>query len=249
MTDGPGKELLFVGGCPRSGTTALTRLLNRHGDILLGNERFYRVFERGELTPGHFAKARFLRFEPGDTHDEPPGLDTGPHAHFAGAAAETRYDAARMIGDKYPPIFRSYGMVAERFDDTHIVYILRNPVSVAESYQARADDRSDRWPFDGLRAVLDWNESVAATRAALGRGLRITVVTYEAVLRSAEAVAALVARLGLSARFARPIDGLLNSAPARNDTVPGRHDTIRRHVCLHADFETYRALVTEHAIA
>lgn len=246
MTD---KELLFVGGCARSGTTVLTRMLNAHPDVLLGNERFYRVFERGELTRAHFARRRFLTFEPGDTHDEPPGLAMGDRPHFLGEAADERYDAARMVGDKYPPIFRVYDMVAERFQDTHIVYILRNPVSVAESYQARADDVSDRWPFDFARAVRDWNESVASTLAALGRGLRVTVVTYEAVIRSADAVRGVLGRLGLSPQLARPFDDILAHGAALAGRPLPRDETIRQHVCRNADFESYRALITEHAIA
>lgn len=242
------KQLLFVGGCPRSGTTALTRLLNRHGDILLGNERYYRVIERGELMAGHFVRDRFLDIEAGDTHDEQPGGETGANPHWVGEDPSVRWDDARMVGDKYPPIFRAYDMVAERFFDAHIVYVLRNPVSVAESYQARAEDVSDRWPFDFARAIRDWNESVAATRSALERGLRITVVAYETVLRSAEVVAALAQKLGLEAQFARPVDGLLNRAAALADKPVRRNETIRRHVCLNADFENYRALA-ERAVA
>ena len=242
------RELIFVGGCPRSGTTALTRLLNAHRDVLIGNERYYLRLKDGALTPEHFDRERFLAIEEGDTHPNDPGLVFGDKPHWLGMDADEKWEEARLIGDKHPPLWRSYALLAERFASAHILYLIRNPFSVAESYQARFDDEADHWPFDAARGVRDWNESVAATLAAAAK-LRLTVVTYEAVLRSAEAVGALLGRLGLSAeRFARPVTGLLAEANAlAGKTVP-RNEDIRQHVCLNADLQSYRQLVRQHAI-
>ncbi len=231
-----------MGGCPRSGTTALTRLLNRHSDVLIGNERYYRVIERGELTPAHFEMDRFLSIEPGDTHDEPPGMDEGPNPHWVGVDPGGKVEAARMIGDKYPPIFRAYPMLAERFADAHIVYVLRNPVSVAESYQGRADDVADRWPFDHRRAVDDWNRSVRATAEALADGMRITVVAYETMMAGG-AIGALLAALGVGMRFVRPVDDLSETARIVATKVAPRDEAVRQYVCLNADTASYAALM------
>lgn len=243
-----GKATLILGGCPRSGTTALARALNAHPQILLGNERFYRVIERNALTAEHFSRERFVRIEPGDTHDEPPGMEEGPNPHWLGDDPGTKYDAARVVGDKYPPVFRAYDMLADRFAQAYIVYVIRNPLSVAESYQVRAENVADRWPFDYERGILDWNESVAATCRALDEGIRIIVVAYETILRSADAVGALVARLGLDPERLGSLDRLVHEARVLAHKPAPRNETIRQHVCLNADFESYRALLGQHAI-
>ncbi|NNE74056.1 MAG: hypothetical protein HKN26_10355, partial [Acidimicrobiales bacterium] len=39
------RNFLFVAGCARSGTTALTNLLNQHADLAISIERFNRITE------------------------------------------------------------------------------------------------------------------------------------------------------------------------------------------------------------
>lgn len=236
------RELLFVGGCPRSGTTALTRLLNRHRSVLLGNERYYLRWENGTLGREHFARERFLAIQEGDTHPRDPGLVFGERAHWVGEDAAAKWDEARLIGDKHPPMWRIFSLIEDRFPNAHILFVLRNPLSVAESYQARFDDAADHWPFDAARGVRDWNDSVTAAAAALRRGARMTVVAYETMFRSMAAVGAMLTRLGLGADFARPVDDLVGAAGTLADKSVRRNEALRRNVALTADFESYRTL-------
>jgi len=53
-------KYLFVAGCPRSGTTALVKILNSHDQIILGMERFKYV---NKITPNHFTKTNFLALD------------------------------------------------------------------------------------------------------------------------------------------------------------------------------------------
>ena len=62
------RRYAFITGCSRSGTTALTRLLNRHPDVAIGYERNNRLAGRGLLTPSLFEPERFRRFEADDSH-------------------------------------------------------------------------------------------------------------------------------------------------------------------------------------
>lgn len=52
---------LFIAGCPRSGTTALTRYLNLHPEILLCIER-YKYLDPERITPDLFTFKRILNY-------------------------------------------------------------------------------------------------------------------------------------------------------------------------------------------
>lgn len=248
-TPAPGRAEtpLFVGGCPRSGTTALTRLLNRHRDVLIGNERFYRVIERGELSPACFEPERFLDLREGDTHDEPPGgvAQGAPGAkdpYWLDVDAVRRLPGAHVLGDKYPPVFRAYPLVAERFAAPRVLYVLREPLSVMESYQDRADDPDDAWHFDAARGLADWNESVGRTRSAMASGLEVVVVAYEDVLFGADAVSRMLAALRLDPDGWENDPGpLLRRGGAERPTP--RRTSLRRAVAEQADLDGYRALL------
>lgn len=227
---------LIVGGCPRSGTTAMMRLLNGHPKVCLGDERYYWRFERGELDAGLFEPDRFFELAEADRHwdegREPlPGL------------TKEDYDAAAWRGDKYPPLWRAYDAIAERLPDARIVCVLRNPLSVAESYAARAEDGEDAWHFGPDRALDDWNEAVRAALAAVRAGRDVVVATYEAVFAPGADHGPLFAALGLSAGPAWPAsEAVTAQAAAVFRREEPRNETLRQAVCLRADFAAYRAL-------
>ena len=65
------KKYLFVGGLARSGTSALTELLNGHSEIAIGMERYKYLFGNGELfTRGEelFEKQKFFEWSPTETN-------------------------------------------------------------------------------------------------------------------------------------------------------------------------------------
>jgi Sulfotransferase family len=72
----------FVFGCPRSGTTAVVRLLQAHPRVVIGMERhkflLSRRRDRAKFGPALFEPERFFDFRPGDTNVNP---DLG---HFTG---------------------------------------------------------------------------------------------------------------------------------------------------------------------
>ena len=64
------KNMLFICGCSRSGTSVSTEFLNSHGKLAIGLERYgKRLRLNGRLPPGLFTKARFCEtFDPDDSH-------------------------------------------------------------------------------------------------------------------------------------------------------------------------------------
>ncbi|WP_108661520.1 sulfotransferase family protein [Acuticoccus kandeliae] len=236
------KTILFVGGCPRSGTTALTRLLNCHPDILLGNERYYWPMDKHHATPDLFDRARFLEIREGDTH-------SGARDPYAGSDADQKFDGARYVGDKYPPIYRAYDFLAERFPDARVIAIVRNPFSVAESYEVRARNDGDDWRRDHAQGIRDWSASVVRTAKAVESGMKVTVVSYERLFAAGADISPLYAALGLDPAPAFPAaDGILQHAQRVGAKPAPRNDTIRFEVALKAQFGPYRKLVTEHCI-
>jgi len=156
---------LFVAGCPRSGTTALTRLLNLHPEIVVGLERYKRIFgRRHDVKRDMFEEARFFDFREGDT-DFAPGRARGDADAFYERARE-KFPNARFVGDKYPQFFRFYAALFRAFPAAKVVFIARDPLRVAQSWQRRADDATS-WPEknDARRSVGYWNDALAYTLA------------------------------------------------------------------------------------
>jgi len=93
------KQMVFICGCSRSGTTTFVDLLNTHEKIAIGRERYgkrLRIHKR--LTPDLFEKARFLQdYHPDDGHQK--------KLLPLYATLEKRYDACTHIGDKIPNLF------------------------------------------------------------------------------------------------------------------------------------------------
>ncbi len=229
------RDFLFVGGCVRSGTTAITRVLNAHPDVIVGEERYIQAWGERKVRPAHFEKDRFLDYQEGDS--------TRGLYKFRGEA--DRFGNERYVGDKHPAVFWFYNDIEKHFDDAQVVYIVRNPVSVCESAQARADDPSDRFFMDGPRTLSFWNESLQTTINALNKGARIIVVCYEEIFGSRGAISKLYNALKLNpdrADWGR-IDKLIKRASDLGTKLVPRNDALRLHVSMHGEFSLYRELI------
>ena len=242
MSDG--KRLLFIGGNPRSGTTALHRLIDAHPDTLIGCECYIPAFNTGEITRAHFEREA-LTCAVCSTGE----AGAAPQVENI-EAARARYDGASVVGDKHPAIFRAYTYLWDRFLDCELLYIVRNPLSVAESYLERLRDPGDTWQRGIGLAMQEWNRSVTETLAALEQGRNIVVVSYEQLFLSAAHVRKLFAALKLDpsradhAAIARRLEEyrVLSTRP-----VP-RNEHLRSRIMMQAAFGPYRKLRREHCI-
>lgn len=152
---------LFVAGCPRSGTTALTDYLNRHEEILMCRERYKRA--RHKIDPAALTFKEILNYEP----RRRGGETNTPREHHEELLA--RKDPAKLawIGDKHPGYVVSMKTLAENNPGAHFIIIYRPLEEVAESYEARSRNPDDPWlgGKDGFAlAIADWNEAMRSTR-------------------------------------------------------------------------------------
>ncbi|ALG89147.1 MAG: sulfotransferase [Pseudomonadota bacterium] len=223
----------FVAGCARSGTTALTRLLNRHPDICIGHERFAKLYKTGGLTPAHFEPERFLSVQDGDTHYD--ALSGFRAAHGAGIGA------AKLVGDKIPRITDDFETLFAAFPGCKVVYILRDPFSVAESYERRAKDPQDGWaPTRGfLAAMQEWNDSLLRTKKELGRRPdQVGIFCFHDLLIAGTSLPRLYRFLEVDAPREDPLDEVITLSPPTD-----QNPMLRKAVAEHANFRIYRWLL------
>lgn len=229
------KQLLFVSGVARSGTSALVRLLNTHPNILISHERFLHEIRQGALRRAHFEKGKFIK---------PPADGSKPRFPFKMDELSQRYDEATIIGDKFPALFRHFGFIFERFPDARHLYIARDPLSVAESFQARHDDTGDNWAKNAEQGVREWNQSIrTVVRLPEEQRRSFHVVLYEDLFSSPDAVNAMFAALGLPPADPQSVEPVLARARQLDNKPVVRQGRLRRHVALTADRLAYRQLV------
>ncbi|HEX3864591.1 MAG TPA: sulfotransferase [Stellaceae bacterium] len=247
------KKYLFVCGCPRSGTTALWRLIAEHPQIVLGVERYaHLAFKKGGINPDLFEKKRFFDLRPGDTF-----YQTFDFNSYYDVVARRRFDDAIWVGDKLPLLDLDYKGVEENFERAHLLYIVRNIIDVAGSYQKRAEDPTDdTWnaTLDYRRAVHDWYKSIKATLEFLAlknRRTQVSVILYDDLFLQRADLGCIFDWLNLS------VDKSLNDQYDRllarsNELDARRGDCLnsaqRQYISMHAPFGLYRQLLEKRLI-
>jgi Sulfotransferase family len=162
MAEHPDPNFCFVLGCQRSGTTALTRLLQAHDNIVIGMERYKALLTdpatRGEFGPALFEAERFLDFRPGDTNITP---DTERfEGHYRRAAERFRKGEVRYVGDKVFPNPWIAEAIEERFPSPKVIFIYRDLLRVASSFMVRANNPNDpSWTATHEQALYRWTRA------------------------------------------------------------------------------------------
>jgi glycosyltransferase involved in cell wall biosynthesis len=154
----PAARHLFIAGCPRSGTSALTFLLNEHFQLAVGFERYKRL--RAQLDPFHFAPKQFFSPVTAET-------DIRGELLYRRLRARWQSGTVRVIGDKVPLYTRVLPALLARFPEARVLVLVRDPLEVARSFRRRAGDPQDWWPAenDHTLALRMWNEALAAVKA------------------------------------------------------------------------------------
>ena len=183
---------LFVGGCPRSGTTIMARLLNLHEQVALGEERYGLRFVDG-FPPNAFDYQRFFDFRDGDA-----AFDREHESYGVLQSREPRFCQAKYVGDKIPKIYEHMDRTTEMFPGATFILMVRNLYDVACSYEARAADVTDTsWPqdFDSGVAVSEWNDCLYAIKEWQRPGL--VVVPFEDLFLAGQGLEENFSALGL----------------------------------------------------
>lgn len=227
-------EILFVSGVARSGTSALVLVLNSHKQMLIGQERYAHLVNSHQITEAHFRLPRFLDRQPQDTHA------LAGHLGEPERALE-KYQRARFVGDKFPNLFKHFDFVFETFPQAVHVYILRNPLSVIESFDKRARDPNDPWTHPWESGLADWNTSVRRI-ADLPPHLRdrMVLLPYETLFASVEQLARPFTALGLEPPPAKRLEPFVTKFGQLMDSDGPRRETLRAAVSRGADWDAYR---------
>ena len=118
------------------------------------------------------------------------------------------YDSFEFIGDKDPKLFDGYDLLVNKFPNVKIVYIIRNIIEVAHSFELRAlktkfdhgvhNVPDNVWPIsrNWERAISEWNHSIEQTRRFASK-LNIHILPYENLFSDENALIRMYAFLGL----------------------------------------------------
>ncbi len=191
-------QFLFVCGVPRSGTTAAAQLLNTHRKIAIGIERYKFLYGKADsdISPGLFDRERFFEYRPTDSNIR---LDRAFARDYARMAS--KYDKVRYRGDKVPNLYRCYEQVLAALPSARFLYLVRDPLRTASSWQARATDSGDKWrPQNDFRqAIREWNLANRLTLEFRARHVEhLLVAPYERLFAADDAtLRAVIGWLGL----------------------------------------------------
>jgi hypothetical protein len=184
-----GKNFIFVSGCPRSGTTVLTHVLNWSDLAFIGQERYAALFNSmpEKFKPVLFSRERFFDFQQGDCAFN-DFISNGEYsAWYANKKEEEDFGRAEICGDKITNLYSNFKV----FDNPgweqaniQIVHSIRNLFDVAASYQTRMLNPKDGWHHDYIKAISDWIESVEKIHDALqatDRKFNLHFVNYDSL--------------------------------------------------------------------
>lgn len=149
-------ETLFVGGCARSGTTALRKWLNASQWFYIGNERYAKLgYQPQGLSNDLFKPDRFLNIRDGDSAIPQAYIEKDKQRILK------TVELGGVFGDKIPRLADI--KPSDKFNRGKVknLVIVRNIFDVASSYKARAEE-GRHWASDrgAMVAVRDWNRSL-----------------------------------------------------------------------------------------
>lgn len=239
-------DKVFVCGVPRSGTTALTEMMNLHPNIVIGVERYKTLWSRSKELgdPEHlFSADRFFQYFPEDTN---VSLEGGLYGDLYARAAE-KYSDAVIVGDKVPMLYKKIPFLTGHFPGCRIVVILRGPEDVAKSWQARADKTQDRWPEENgyQKAIETWNsflEIIQRQKKRMGNDL--VLLRYETCFaeNGASIFSKLFGLLGASPDLTDAQRVFLESSKERLASPPSMPKEISDFVQKKANLELFKKL-------
>lgn len=154
------QKYLFICGCPRSGTTALVRLLNSHPSLAIGMERYKYYASQKRINKINRSSFKFDTFF--NLQDNQTNINW---KYFYDQLIPKYQSGVEYLGDKYPHYYRFYNRINHNLGDVRWIFIVRDVDSIARSYNARAADPKDSWSADAdfTKAVDHWNESLTET--------------------------------------------------------------------------------------
>jgi len=201
MISDQGRNLCFVLGLPRSGTTLLCALLGAHEEVLCPPEPWVMlaVEAMGRTSPSHPADPRLL----GRAFREFAGDGVEPARQVAKTLYNQRLreSGRRVLVDKTPRYYHILDYIDRVFPRATYVWIKRDPVDVAASYvRTWGVDLPGMFASDpGSPAALDFLVGLPRIASfAAANPDKVVTIAYEELVADPEGVMAPVfERLGL----------------------------------------------------
>lgn len=234
-----GKNYLFAIGNPRSGTTALGKLLNSSPEICLGIER-YSLDEN--VSAASFTKESFFDARSAN-------YLVRPHLY---EEIKPKFDQAKYIGDKRPRFVKFWRNTWLNLPKAKIVYIFRNIYDVACSYNTRASNAAlgidQFWSStrDFSKAVKDWNEGLQEVKN-LAQFYTVYFVKYEDFFVDQLKMVHLLDYLQVNTAESdvqKGISQVQQAALSLKDKLRILSDSEIEYIDSHADLESYNYLVS-----
>jgi len=184
----------FICGCPRSGTSALRNVFNNDVRFAIGMERFYyKAAKNFSLEHKLFEKERFFSLQTGDTFWNEISMYDGMKPNF---------ECSIYRGDKIPKLYYHFDKLFKELPDTKVVFIVRDIVDVAASYNARANNLNDKnWSREQnfKVAVDDWNASLVSLYQYLyEKKCDVYPIFYEDFFSKTDSIEGLYKNLGIA---------------------------------------------------
>jgi hypothetical protein len=227
------QQIALVGGCPRSGTSALAKMLSCHPDVAISHERFGGRARSDDFGPADFVAERAREHREGDCAE-------AAFAHPTTRRALDKRDSATVVGDKLPYVSMLLD-AAKKVAGCKVVAIIREPAGMAESFQERFRRKSDPFSHDFRASVRLFNEGMALLRDAdpEADGYSLMVVEYHQAFTKPEVPKAIFKYLGVDPTVD---DSYLSVQREFIDMgLKVAASGIRGHVARTADYAAYRA--------
>ncbi len=246
----PVPKHLFVCGAAGCGGSDVANLLNTHPAVVLGLERYSRLFSRVETRDDWqtlFGSERFLLPVPGDSDEAPPLLPDEADA------LERKFGEAAYVGDKVDSLYARWDFLCDTYPDCTAIQVVRDPVfAVAAWLREAMVPGQDAAPLaNELKDEVDelvgrWNESVAsafATRKRFGR--RFACVSYDRLFGSSRhrTYRDLLRVLRLHPAWSETSSACLEETAARMKADRNVPAGLRSRVERIADFRRYSKLL------
>lgn len=233
------KKYLFVGGCARSGTSAITKVIGNHREIVLGMERYNNLCEKDNfsLSKEHFVKERFFNIQDSDTF-----YTDFNRFHYWFPDIYKKFDNSVYVGIKYTDIHEIIEELKFVFGEIKIIYIYRNIYDVAESWNKRAIRGNDWPPYkDYIQAVDTWNRSLEIIKSKKEEGCNIYCVNYEDLFFTRKSVDVIFKSIDLRVdkNVKKTLLSLRTNAPIFRSRKEALNENEIEYIKKNARFELY----------
>ncbi len=158
-------RLVFIGGCPRSGTTLIKRMLDAHKDIYCGPEfgHLFSICERYKRMKQGVAQERIAVYADDALLRE---IYRNFILTFLTRAASSI--PVKVIAEKTPDNIFAFPELAEIFPEAKFIEVIRNPLDVVASY-LRVGDRVRQNDLDAIKKSKNENSPFNSAKLAAQR--------------------------------------------------------------------------------